>query len=195
MNYPDNPAKEIEEALRILTIAIGVQIGYTHKRIDLSYFSQDIPINKHTGAYLVGQDITLFNMENILRNTVFSSLGTVALAVDSALDDKFGGVKRVAEDYSEISCFRNSMHMIRCAFAHGPSNPIWECKNPNYLKAPYVFSLEKKSERIGIPDKSFEKMKFEFDFKKLNKKGLNFADFNGLDGIFLLAEHAQKLVS
>ena len=194
MKYPDNSSEEIEESLNILDLAIRLQIGFREGFINMDCFTKEMGINRDTHSTLkVKTDNRQPILKNRFHNLVLSSIGMVSCTVDSSLDEKFGS--KNPSDHSHIGSLRSIMYMIRCAFAHDPCNPKWLCKG-KYTNSSYEISINKfDSKRIIFSENSEEYFNFKFDFEKLNSCELNFEHFNALDGFFLLAEHAQKLVS
>lgn len=193
--YPKNEAEEIDEALNILDLTIRLQTGFRVGFISSECFQRKMEVNKDTHSAL--DNDYFYNKKPILknrfRNLVLTTIGMVSCALDRALDQKFGN--KNPKDHSEIGSVRNIIYMIRCAFAHDPCNPIWECKS-KYTESPYVLTIDKSvSKRIIFGENIPQALAFEFDFKKLNGMGLSFEHFNALDGFFLLAEYGQKLIS
>lgn len=192
--YPITEFQEIDEALNILELSIRLQTGFREGFISEQCFLRKMEVNKDTHS--------LFNNEyfhskipiikNRFSNLVLTSIGTVACAVDRALDKKFGS--KNAKDRSQIGSLRSIIYMIRNAFAHDPCNPIWRCYS-QYILEPYILTIDTyKSDRVIFGENVPKALTFEFDFKMLNGQGLIFEHFYALDGLFLLSEYAQKLV-
>ncbi len=195
MEYPKTSAEEIEESLNILDLAIRLQIGYREEFIAEECFTREMGVNRDNHSILKILDSKAKQpiLKNRFLNLVLTSMGTVSCAVDRALDKKFG--QKNLDDRTHNGSLRSIMYMMRCAFAHDPCNPTWCCK-PKYRDSPYEISIKKSdSNRIKFAENSDECLIFKLDFKSLNKKRLNFEHFHALDGFFLFAEHAQKLVS
>lgn len=193
--YPVSEAEEIDEALNILELTIRLQTGFRAGFISEECFQRETEVNKDTHSRLNNE--FFHKKQPILKmrfsNLVLATIGMVSCALDRALDKKFGN--KDPEDHSVVGSTRSVVYMIRCAFAHDPCNPTWDCKG-RYTKGTYTIIIDKSvSNRIRFEKNTSQILTFEFDFKKLNSMGLNFEHFNALDGFFLLSEHVQKMVS
>jgi hypothetical protein len=63
-------------------------------------------------------------------NLVISGMGTTAIAMDKALEEAFGSRPTRDTATSDLDRARIVIYMIRCAFAHNPINPAWQCRDP-----------------------------------------------------------------
>lgn len=166
--YPETLTQQIDEALNILDLALRLQIGFREKHINDICFNSSIGINYNTGSFLkpnLGFDSnSLF--KNRFRNLVFSAMNTASCAINRALEDKFGN--KNPDDHSNVGSIRIIFWMLRCAFSHNPNQPQWECRK-QYCKSPYVIEINKKqTSHVTFQDDYPKKIKFSFDFQKLN---------------------------
>lgn len=108
------------------------------------------------------------------RNLIFGALAVSAIATDSALKAKFHA--RHPEDVSETGSLRNVMYMIRCAFAHDPLRPTWDCRDP--------FTTTYKIPRVGLT----------FNGLRLNGQPVGPNDFGGYETYFAMLDFAFEVV-
>lgn len=98
-------------------------------------------------------------------NGMYVALGTFLIATDNALE-ALG--PRDPKDLSELGAARSIVYMLRCAFAHGPLSPVWECREP------YRQVFEVASARVRL------------DARELHGKPFRFADVGGNAGLVAL---------
>jgi hypothetical protein len=110
-------------------------------------------------------------------NTVLAAMSISAIAADRALDDTFGPKPHPAGALSDQDATRVVLYMLRCAYAHDPLNPRWECQGPYGG----VFRIN----ALG----------FEFDTRALNGQPWNIEHVGGPLGYFKLSAHCQELVA
>jgi hypothetical protein len=67
---------------------------------------------------------------DIVQGTSNLRLSALAMAVIVADEAMCAHGSRDPNDTTELGSARNILYMIRCAFAHGPFSPQWECKGP-----------------------------------------------------------------
>ncbi len=185
--YCETFTQQIEESLNVLNLALRLQIGFREKYISNSCFTPKIGINYATGSYLKPDTTSNNQLKDRFQNLVFSAMGTASCAIDRALDDKFG---RENKNTSDI---RSIFYTIRCAFAHDPINPKWQC-HEKYCKTYRITINKNESSHVAFQNDLPESMKFELNFQALNKQSLKFEHFLALDGFFLLAEYAKKII-
>ena len=107
---------------------------------------------------------------------VYSMAAMVTLAADEALCQKFKD-HRYEDPDLERRAVRCLMYMIRCAIAHGPVNPKWEC-HPRYRQ---TFEIPP----LGI----------KIDLASLNEQPWQPRHFGGWTKFKLLADRCLELVS
>ena len=118
--------------------------------------------------------------EDLVRwswNNVLAAMSISAIAADSALDDALGPKPPTSAALSDRDAARVIVYMLRCANAHDPLNPRWECRGP-YLG---VFRIN----ALG----------FELDTTALDGQPWNIAHVGGVDGYFRLLDYCLKLVA
>ena len=115
-------------------------------------------------------------LERHAWNNVLAAMSITAIAADRALDDTFGPKPQAAPASSDQVATRVIMYMLRCAYAHDPLDPRWECRGP-YLG---VFRIDE----LG----------FELDTTVLNGQPWNIAHVGGPIGYFALLDFCQQLV-
>ena len=95
-----------------------------------------------------------------VTNQLRAAFAIAAIQVDTVLADYFKN-KPYEDVDPERRAARCAMHMIRCAFAHNPLEPIWEVRNPQYCD---VFS---------VPS-----CQFKLDTRKLDARPFDEAQLN-----------------
>jgi hypothetical protein len=108
------------------------------------------------------------------RNNLLMSLGTAAIATNTALDAVFTK-KDKASGTTDLGAARAIIYQIRCAFAHDPLTPIW--KPADRFKHTYRVSV-----RVPLESGQIESRTIEFHPSSLRGKHLSALDFGGLGG-------------
>ena len=124
-----------------------------------------------------------FSMEEVKlwgRNNVLMSLGTAAIATDTALDAVFTK-RNKANDTTELGSARVIMFQIRCAFAHDPLSPIW--KPDDRFKHTYKVTVA-----VPLESGAIDSRTIVFHPPSLKGKHLSFLDFGGLSGYISLLQ-------
>jgi hypothetical protein len=75
-----------------------------------------------------------------LDNLVLGAVAVAAQGMDCALQEAYGprpldkeakgGIRKKAEDLSDLEAAREIVYMMRCAVSHNPFRPMWECRGP-----------------------------------------------------------------
>jgi hypothetical protein len=107
---------------------------------------------------------------------VFSATVIVAIAADEALRRKFYGNPYDDPDF-ERRAVRSIMYMIRCAVAHNPVRPVWQCKS-HYLQT------------FEIPA-----LRIKLDCASVDGKQVHASDYGGWDKFKRLADRCLERVS
>jgi hypothetical protein len=107
---------------------------------------------------------------------VYSAILVMCIAANEALERTFSGHPYDDPD-SERKAIRCIMYMIRCAWAHNPVRPTWQCKS-------------RYQQTFEIPS-----LNIKLSFADLNGKGMTVSDLGGWSKIILLADRCLELVS
>ncbi len=190
--YPQNAFQGIVEVINILTLAFRLENAFKENLIDEQAFTKSILIDSKKGMGINESTFDRQKLEIQFRNLVLSNIGTLTIAIDTALDATFKSKNPDGTD--SINCLRNVFYMLRCAFAHDPIHPKWDIKE-KYQKTYKVIILKEIMQKISNNRVSAE-ISFEFNFKALSeryKKTVLFEDFYGIDGLINLSLYAVNL--
>ncbi len=185
--YPQSAFQEICEAIHLMELAFRLQKGFHDKLIDETCFTKRIIVDTPQGFGVGECELDKSALALRFYNLVFSTMGTLAIAVDNALDKTYGTKK--PQETDTINSLRNFFYMLRCAYAHDAMNPTWE------IKTKY-----KRTYKVIIPVVALQKFKqlkpkteYEFDFEKLNGEIVEFDYFDRFNGLMCLALYAAHL--
>lgn len=130
-----------------------------------------------------------FSMEEMKlwgRNNLLMSLGTGAIATDTALDAVFTK-KNKANDTTELGSARVIMFQIRCAFAHDPLSPIW--KPDDRFKHTYRVIVA-----VPLESGAIDRRTIEFHPPSIKGRHSSFLDIGGLSGYMSLLRFCLEQV-
>jgi len=108
-------------------------------------------------------------------NAVISAVGQAAIVADSALDQVLG--PRDSKDTSPTGSLRAVIYMVRCAFAHSPQAPVWECRGPYHA----TFRVREAA--------------LTFDGSLLDGKPMRLLDIGGLEAFVRLLQSAEWIAA
>ncbi len=117
------------------------------------------------------------HLESWANNVMASTLGTLAMAAEGALEAKFGTNGKAYEDKdSNRRAVRCIWYMIRCAFAHpSKGTPTWSC-NKDYQDVFKVNSIT-------------------IDTRALNGQVFSIAHLGGWENIPVLLQETERLLA
>jgi hypothetical protein len=172
----EGPLDAIRTAKQFLYYAWFLYEAVVRGAITPETFTDEIPEGEMKLSW-PPENRTPAALERHAWNNVLAAMSISAIAADRALDDTFGAKPQPAAALSDQDATRVVMYMLRCAYAHDPLNPRWECRGP-YLG---VF-------RINALD-------FELDTRALHGQPWNIAHVGGPLGYFNLLAQCQGLVA
>lgn len=161
------PLEAVRNALTSWVYAMQCFEAIGAKRIGPDTLVQELLLDTNGVDVVVRKRYTPRELVVVAFNVVFATLGVLAIAADSALDSL--GPRRV-EDMSEVGALRTIVYMLRCAFAHDPLTPTWECRKD------YRGRFEIPSIHVAV------------DFAALDGKTLTPGDLGGLGAITRIIE-------
>jgi hypothetical protein len=144
------------------------------KKIDPSEFDTDHTVLLENGN-LRFQTEHFSNPNNIIRAanvSVLLALGASALALDKAYE--VAGIEADPSSGDKIIRLRTLVYMVRCAYAHGMADPMWEVRNKY-----------KSSIMVDFAGKSIE-----IDLAKLDGQNFDFNHLGGHRNWFLIRDDA-----
>jgi len=185
--HPQTPFQAVCEAIYLMELAFRLQRGFHDELIDKACFTKGIIVDTSQGFGFRERQLDENALTPRFHNLVLTTIGTLAIIFDNALDKKYGDKKPLETD--TINSLRAFFYMLRCAYAHGPINPEW------FAKQKY-----QRTYKIAIPAEALLKLKhlnpqteYVFDFKKLNGQIVEFDSFDRFNGLMCLALYAAHL--
>ena len=188
-NYPQNESQEIDECISLLAFAFRLQNGFNQNLIDKNCFTKSISIIG-TGINIKENVFDKKSINTQFHNLILSTLGTLSIVVDTALDKTFGIKQSDSKD--NIHSLRAFFYMLRCAFSHDAIHPQWKVKE-KYQKDTYIVIIPKEIMQQFYNNQNAMEKSFEFNFKNLNHKTVIIESFYGLDGLICLSLYARFL--
>jgi hypothetical protein len=179
-NSPDSALLAKALALVIDDFVVALKVGDTI-RIG-RWKANDLPANMWFGGKsgckirIPHYQISNQELKAWAQRMVYSIIQIVAIAGHEALKRKFPGEPYDDPDM-ERRAVRCIMYMIRCAYAHDPIQPVWECKN-HYRQ---TFAIPSLDIMLGCAN--------------LNGKRVDPSHFGEWHKLKLLADRCLELVS
>lgn len=167
----DSPLQVAEVARDFAVFSFRLFEAATNGFLTPDVLGSDVGLKTDSRFVRIPVQYTQLQVRKWAWNNSLAGIGVSAQAMDRALDDTFGQKPSAAADsLSDLQAARVIVYMIRCAFAHNPFNPKWECYN-QYLG---VFSV-----RV---------LRLQLDTRTLNGQFLVMKHLGGLDGYWLLLQ-------
>jgi len=185
--HPQTPFQVVGEAIYLMELAFRLQRGFHDELINEACFTKGIIIDTTQGFGFKERELDENALTPRFHNLVISTIGTLAIIFDGALDKKYGDKEPLETD--TINSLRAFFYMLRCAYAHGAINLKWQAM-PKYQR---IY-------KITIPSDALQKLKhlnpkteYVFDFKKLNRQIIELDSFDRFNGLMCLALYAAHL--
>ena len=174
-----SPLQKVVAARNLFTATIYVCSGMSTGNIPLSMFNEPIVFAPNNERIVIRKNTwTEHDLHVLEHNLLQSMIGVCCIALDEALDSKFGEKPKQYSD-SDIDNLRAIIYMImiRCAFAHTPTSPVWDISN----KHQKVFHIDT--------------INMTMDFTKLDKNKVVMTDHNGVTGFCKLMDLCVKVIA
>ena len=172
-----SPLQKAVAARNLFIATIYVCNGMAKGNIPLSTFNEPIVFAPNNEKIAICKNVwNERDLSIIEHNLLQGIIGVCCTALDEALDSKFGE-KPMQYSNSDIDNLRAIIYMIRCAFAHTPTSPVWQI-NKRYQKSFHINELN-----------------ITMNFEKLDKKRLVMADHNGLTGFCKLMDFCVRVIN
>lgn len=132
----EDPLEAIDLAQNFMAFVLNLFAAINAGTISPASFAEDTTFGSVSGSVRVRARYSEGSLKAWTWNLLFSAIAITSQAVDRALTDALG--KRPLDrqgaipidDLADFDAGWTLVYMIRCAFAHDPFNPRWECKGP-----------------------------------------------------------------
>jgi hypothetical protein len=169
------PLNQAFNAYLVWVLAYYIKAIIKQKLIDTEIFKQPLPVLDEDEVVAFHplwqmQDPT-FDLTGVVDNMERATMGSCAVVLNTALEETFG-LAHVSTSEDDLDSARAIVYMMRCAYAHTPTSPVWNIRNPLFKR---VFRIKK----IGLA----------VDFTALDGKKLEMSDHGGLKGFVSLVTY------
>ena len=159
--------------LTTLYICNGIETG----RIPAQLFNEDLQLRADGKIFGIARPLVRTDdLTGEVNNLKVGMLGVCCIGLDTLLDEAFGKKPENYDD-SDIDALRAIVYMIRCAFAHEPTLPVWKITSRKYLREFRINELD-----------------IEVDLINLNRQVLIGSQYGGWEGIFKIMDYCEKVV-
>jgi hypothetical protein len=183
----DTPAMVIKAAMGGFVFNAFLADAIAEDLIKPSSFRDQAKIDAGKHGLIFRRSFSMEDIQLFGRNNLLMSLGTAAIATDTAMDAVFTKVNK-PHDTSDLGAARAIMFQIRCAFAHDPLTPVWKTDIDRY-KYNYRIAV-----RVPLESGEIESRTIEFHPPSLRGKHLSALDFGGLGGYMGLLQFCLEKV-
>lgn len=166
----DTPADIAKVALEHLAFVFNLFAACNSSTISPDTFPEELVLQMSGGKINIKRTYTPSEIQGWSWNLLLSSLAITAQALDRAFIDAFGvrpldrRPPPVLDELTDVEAAWTMIYMIRCAFAHNPFNPRWECRGA------YVGRFQVRALQLTL------------DTTDLHGKRLKQEDFGGFPG-------------
>ena len=175
----EDPVEAIDLAQNFIAFVLNLFAAINSGTISLATFAVETTFRSASGSVIVRARYSEASLKGWAWNLLLSAIAISSQAVDRALSDALG--KRPLErkdpvpidNLAELDAAWTLVYMIRCAFAHDPFNPRWECKGQ------YLGTLRVRALNLAV------------DLRSRNRQRLQPDEFGGLGGYLSLLEFLQ----
>lgn len=137
----------------------------------------DIPVDLTEGGKRVGiiHPKSHEHIHETADNLEGITMGTVFITFNEAFSDSYGDLP--VNISSDLDSLRVIIYMFRCAFAHNPTQPKWEIRNPKYRRILTIKEID-----------------FKVDLRELNGKNVTTEECGGFQQLLRLIEYCLKVI-
>ncbi len=175
----ENPLEAIDMAQDFIAFVLNLFAAIQGGAVSPASFANDTTFGSASGSVRIRTRYSEGSLKGRAWNLLFSAIAITSQAVDRALSDALGKrplnrqAARSIDALAGLDAAWVLVYMVRCAFAHDPFNPRWECRGR------YLGTLRVAASNLTV------------DLRERNGQRLQPDEFGGLGGYMSLLQFLQ----